>query len=170
MRSFWTCQPSSISKYFFVWACLVSLPSLAQEPKHNSAAPRTVLFEVVRNSWDAQRNETLLYLRVYSDGFAEADPMQKIDFRNIRLETKQLSGDEMSALQGVLNNPTITQLRREYDGNWRNKDFGYRLDVTIFASSKEQRIALVNFQPFLARKEGKPYPQDLESSGVLSGD
>ena len=31
---------------------------------------RIVLLEVIRSSWDADRRETLIYLRIYSDGFA----------------------------------------------------------------------------------------------------
>jgi len=79
----------------FVLRCSGAVVSLAcalvfaQEPAQQSS-PRTVLLEVIRTSWDAQRNETLVYLRVYSDGFAEAHPMWKVDFRNIEFEKKQL--------------------------------------------------------------------------------
>ena len=40
---------------------LVCACSLAQEPAQSS--PKTVLLEVLRKSWDAQRTETLVYLR-----------------------------------------------------------------------------------------------------------
>jgi hypothetical protein len=137
---------------------------LSQEPAQQGA-PRTVLFEVIRNSWDAQRNETLVYLRVYSDGFAETHPMLKVDFRSIEFTKKQLSGNRSDMLRSLLTDPATTQLQPEYARYWGNKDFGYKYDVTIFRPSQEQHIALVNFQPFLARKEGKPYPPQVEKLG-----
>ncbi|HEV7219749.1 MAG TPA: hypothetical protein VGN39_12805 [Terriglobales bacterium] len=120
---------------------------------------------MIRNSWDAERNETLLYLRVYSDGFAETDPMRNVDFRNIQLEHRQLSSDELSTLRSVLSDPATRQLLPEYDRHWGNKDFGYKFDVRIFASEHEQRLKLVNFQPFLAREKGRPYPREVEKLG-----
>jgi hypothetical protein len=125
---------------------------------------RTVLFEVVRNSWDAQRQETLVYLRVYSDGFAEAHSMKKIDLRHVEFEKKQLSGDELAALSSLLADPDTAQLLPKYSSYWGNKDFGYKYEITISNSSRKQ-LELVNFQPFLARKEGKPYPKQLEKLG-----
>jgi hypothetical protein len=125
---------------------------------------RTVLLEVVRNSWDAQREETLVYLRVYSDGVAEAHPMRKVDFRDVKLKKKQLSNEELAALTALLHEPGTVQLQPEYSSFWGNKDFGYKYEITISGSTKKQ-IELVNFQPFLARKEGKPYPKPLEKLG-----
>jgi hypothetical protein len=125
---------------------------------------RTVLLEVVRNSWDVQRDETLVYVRVYTDGFAEAHPMRKVDFRNIQFETKQLSGGELAALGNLLSDPAVAQLQPEYSRSWGNKDFGYNYIVAIFGPF-QKKVELVNFQPFLARKEGKPYPKQLEKLG-----
>jgi len=60
--------------------CLVGI--LLAVPDFPAQTPaRTVLLEVLRSSWDFQRDETLVYLRVYSDGFAEAHSMRKIDLR-----------------------------------------------------------------------------------------
>lgn len=136
---------------------------VAQESGKQTPA-RTPLLEVVRNSWDVQRDETLVYVRVYSDGFAEAHPMRKVDFRNIQFETKQLSGDELAALGSLLSDPAIAQLQPEYSRSWGNKDFGYNYVVAISGPLHKQ-LELVNFQPFLARKEGKPYPKQLEKLG-----
>ncbi|HEV2615998.1 MAG TPA: hypothetical protein VGU63_05250 [Candidatus Acidoferrales bacterium] len=127
---------------------------------------RTVLLEVIRNSWDAQRNETLVYLRVYSDGFAEANPMRKVDFRNVGFEKKQLSNRELAALSSLLANPDTARLLPTYSRYWRNKDFGYKYDVTI-SGPIPKHLELMNFQPFLARKEGKPYPRQLEKLGCF---
>ncbi|MGH9732291.1 MAG: hypothetical protein ACRD4A_11355 [Candidatus Acidiferrales bacterium] len=127
---------------------------------------RTVLLEVIRNSWDVQRNETLVYLRVYSDGFAEAHPMKKVDFRNIEFERKQLSNQELATLSSLLASRDTAQLLPKYSRYWGNKDFGYKYDITIPGPIRKQ-LELVNFQPFLARKEGKPYPKQLEKLGCL---
>ncbi len=125
---------------------------------------RTVLLEVVRSSWDVQRDETLVYLRVYSDGFAEGHPMRKVDFRNIQLQTKQLSNEEFEALRSILADPATAQLQPEYSRSWGNKDFGYNYMIAITGPPQKQ-IKLVNYQPFLARKEGKAYPSQLERLG-----
>jgi hypothetical protein len=125
---------------------------------------RTLLLEVVRMSWSVERDETLLYLRVYSDGFAEADPMKQVDFRHLKLKEKQLPSEELAALTSLLADPETAKLMAEYSSFWGNKDFGYEYEITISGPSRKQ-LKLVNFQPFLARKEGKPYPKQLERLG-----
>ena len=151
-------------RFVIVSVLLACTPLFPQESVQQNPS-RTLLVEVVRSSWDTQRTETLIYLRVYTDGWAETHPMQKVDFRNIEFEKKQLSGDELVALKNLLTDPATRQLQPEYARFWGNKDFGYKYNITSFASSPEQHIALENFQPFLARKEGKPYPKQLEKLG-----
>lgn len=131
-----------------------------------ASSERAPLLEVVRMSWTVERDETLLYLRVYSDGFAEADPMKQVDFRHLKLKEKQLSSDELAALTRFLADPETAHLLPEYSSFWGNKDFGYKYEITISDPSRKQ-IQLVNFQPFLARKEGKPYPKQLERLGCF---
>src|SRR5258708_29575089 len=92
---------------------------------------RTVLLEVIRDSWDAQRQETLVYLRVYSDGFAEAHPMKKVDFRHVEFQKKQLSSNKLAALSGLLPAPDTAQLLPKYSSYWRNQHFGYKYEITI---------------------------------------
>jgi hypothetical protein len=141
-------------------ACVITIaPAMGGQ-----VAARTVLLEVVRNSWDVERVETLVYLRVYSDGFAEAHPMRKVDFRDIEYKKKNLPGDELGLLKILLNDPATKGLLPQYSSFWGNKDFGYKFDVTI-SSLSYKHIELVNFQPFLARNEGKPYPAQLERVG-----
>ena len=119
--------------------------------------------EVLLNSWDVEREETLVYLRVYSDGLAEAHSMRKVDFRNIQFLSKQLPGDELASLKNLLSDPATGQLAPEYSRYWGNKDFGYRYDIVI--SDPVKHIELESFQPFLARQKGKPYPKQLEKLG-----
>jgi hypothetical protein len=115
-------------------------------------------------SWSVERDETLLYLRVYSDGFAEADPMREVDFRHLKLKEKQLSSEELATLTSLLADPETVQLLPKYSSFWGNKDFGYKYEITMSGPSRKQ-LQLVNFQPFLARKQGKPYPKQLEKLG-----
>jgi len=124
-----------------------------------------ILLEVVRNSWDVERDETLVYLRVYSNGFAEAHPTRKVDFRNIDLKKKQLSGEELTSLRNLLADPATAALEPKYSRNWGNKDFGYKFEITLSKNSERKLLELENFQPFLARKRGKPYPKQLEKLG-----
>lgn len=126
---------------------------------------RSVLLEVIRNSWNVERDETLVYVRVYSDGFAEAHSMKKVDFRDIQLSTKQLPSDELAALNNMLSDPATGQLDPKYSRYWGNKDFGYKYIVVISGGHKQ--IELGNFQPSLARKEAKPYPKQVEKLGCL---
>jgi hypothetical protein len=125
----------------------------------------TVLLEVVRHSWDVEREETLVYLRVYSSGLAEAHPMKEVDFRNIEFKKKQLSDQELTSLHNLLTDPATASLEPKYSRNWGNKDFGYKFDVTVSENSTKKLLELDNFQPFLARKQGKPYPKQLEKIG-----
>jgi hypothetical protein len=142
-------------------ACLLGLAHGRAEQK----PPRSVLLEVIRNSWGVERDETLVYLRVYSDGLAEAHPMKKVDFRHIEFMKKQLSGDQVSKLRSLLADPATVRLLPEYSRYWGNKDFGFRYEITLSGSSKKQVIELLNFQPFLARKRGEPYPKQVERLG-----
>jgi hypothetical protein len=82
---------------------------------------RTPLLEVVRMSWSVERDETLLYLRVYSDGFTEADPMKNVDFRHLALKEKQLASEELGALTSLLADPQTVKLMDEYSSFWGNK-------------------------------------------------
>jgi hypothetical protein len=128
-------------------------------------APRTVLLEVVRKSWSVERNETLIYLRVYSDGLAEAHPMKDVDFRDITVHRKQISVSELQDVRNLLIDPATKALAGRYERYWGNKDFGYQYRVSNFAFDKKQIIELENFQPFTARKQNKPYPPQLEKLG-----
>lgn len=143
---------------------LVCASAFGQKAAQQSS-PKTVLLEVLRKSWDAQRSETLVYVRVYSDGLAEAHPMSKVDFRNLHFIKKQLSSNELKTVRDLLAESATRQLESEYPGYWGNKDFGFQYDITIFDPGQGQHIALLNFQPFLARKEGKPYPPQVEKLG-----
>lgn len=90
--------------------------------------------------------------------------MRKVDFRHIKFESKQLSAEEFTGLRSLLADPATRQLLPEYSSYWGNIDFGYKYEVTITNSSRKE-LELVNFQPFLARKKGKPYPKQLEKLG-----
>jgi hypothetical protein len=141
-------------------ACLVFMAQAMPSPDKE----KTVLLEVVRNSWSAERSETLVYLRVYSDGLAEAHLMRRVDFRDIHLAAKKLSNSEVEALKHLLFEPATMQLQAKYLDYWGGKDFGYKYSVTIYDKSMKD-LELVNFQPFLARQNRKPYPKQLEKLG-----
>lgn len=148
-----------------LWTCVALICSTCV-PLSESALPvqghgDQVLLEVVRKSWSIERKESLVYLRVYANGRAEAHPMRDVDFRHIRLREKQIPNDQLSALREMLNEPATAGLSTEYDRYWGNKDFGDEYDLTISREGKSQTIVLENFQPFLASKRGKPYPKQL---------
>jgi hypothetical protein len=68
-------------KGFCSWFALfmaISVPNLAV----SQDSEKTQLLEVVVTTHDVSRTETLIYLRVFSDGLAEAHPTRRVDFRN----------------------------------------------------------------------------------------
>jgi hypothetical protein len=137
----------------------------AQTPQPKPA--RTVLLDVVKKSYDVEGDETLIYLRVYSDGLAEAHPMREVDFRHVVFLKKQLSPQELDNVRSLLTDPATRALARRYERFWGNKDFGYQYHVSNLASEKKQITDLVSFQPFAAREQKKPYPPQLERLGCM---
>lgn len=125
-------------KFCIALIVLTSALLAAAQTAPRAGSERTPLLEVVRMSWSIERDETLLYLRVYSDGFAEADPMKQVDFRHLKLKEKQLPSDELAALSSLLADPEMAQLLPEYSSFWGNKDFGYKYEITISARSRKQ--------------------------------
>ena len=156
-------MPARLRRVIAGIAVVVCVPLIGYARSSQSSG-RTVILQVVRDSWYTERDETLIYLRVYSDGFAETHPMRKVDFRDLQFASKLLSADQLAALKRVLYDTATIQLQANYSRNWGYKDFGYKYTVTISGQSGK-RLELVNFQPFLARKEGKPYPKQLERLG-----
>ena len=126
---------------------------------------KTQLLEVVATTYDVSRTETLVYLRVFSDGSAEAHPTRKIDFRNIALRRAQLSTPEMTSLGDLLSPARTEKWDEKYERTWGNKDFGQTWEITIGHDNYKRAITLLNFQPFLARDKKKPYPADIEHLG-----
>jgi hypothetical protein len=61
-----------------------SAPVEAQQPT------RTLLLDAIATTYDIHRTETLVYLRVYSDGFAEAHPTHEVDCRTLALKQAQI--------------------------------------------------------------------------------
>jgi hypothetical protein len=153
---FWSCA-AMVSVYWFAGVAQTAQPKTSH----------TVLLEVIRKSWNVERNETLVYLRVYSDGLAEAHPMREVDFRNVVLRHKQISASELEDARKLLTDPATGALAKRYIRYWGNKDFGYEYRVSNMASEKKQVIELENFQPFAARKQAKPYPAQLEKLGCM---
>ena len=91
--------------------------------------------------------------------------MTKVDFRHIQFHTKQLSSGELAALRNLLTDPATVKIVPQQSRYWGNKDFGDKYDIKIAGPSQVQEIELVNFQPFLARKQGKPYSKQVEKLG-----
>ena len=128
---------------------------------------RTLLLEVILESYDVSRTETLVYLRVFSDGSAEAHPMREVDFRRLALKKAQISPSELTTLSEFLSSSKVQQLEPKYERSWGAIDSGEKWDVTIVWGENKKSIALYNFQPFYARTRKKPYPAEIEKLGCL---
>lgn len=128
---------------------------------------RSPLLEVILTTYDVTRKETLVYLRVFLDGSAEAHPMREVDFRNLTLKKTQISPSDLVKLSEVLS-PSMTQgLESRYDRYWGNRDFGNEWQITIGQGDSKKTIVLRNFQLFLARTKKKPYPTEVEQLGCI---
>jgi hypothetical protein len=138
-----------------------SLPVEAQQPR------RTLLLDVITTTSDIYRTETLVYLRVYSDGSAEAHPTHEVDFRSLALKQAQIPAPEMARLRELLSSSKIRALNDEYDRNWGAVDFFTKMEITVTQEQTHKTITLVNFQPFLARRKKQAYPTEIEKLGCI---
>jgi len=128
---------------------------------------KNVLLEVILTTYDVSRTETLVYLRIFSDGSAEAHPMREVDFRTLVLKKAQISPGDLATLSEFLSSSKVQHLEPEYHRYWGNIDFGQTWQITIAQDDSKKSIILENFQPFLARTKKKPYPAELEKLGCL---
>jgi len=149
--------------YLFLGLLLLLLPPgpEAQQPE------RKLLIEVIRQTYDVERTETLVYLRVFSDGFAEAHPTREVDFRTLALKQGQIPTADLAKLNGLLSPSKLSGLADKYERYWGNKDFGNTWEITIGEGPGKKTITLVNFQPFLARTKKQSYPAEIERLGCL---
>src|SRR5215470_9889795 len=154
-----------MKKNLQLYLLLLSLapPTFAapQEPKKGP------LLEVILTTYDVSRTETLIYLRVFPDGRAEAHPMRQVDFRTLNPKEAQLSPAELATLMEFLGSSEVQHLDPKYSRYWGNIDFGQTWQITINRGDTTKSIVLENFQPFLARTKKKPYPSKLEKLGCL---
>ncbi len=131
----------------------------------SQGSEKTQVLEVVLTTHDVSRTETLIYLRVFSDGSAEAHPTRRVDFRNLVLKQAQIPSPEVVKLQEFLSPVRMQSWDSKYERFWGNKDFGTEWAITVGHGTEKKEIMLVNFQPFLAREKKKPYPTDIEKLG-----
>ncbi len=147
----------------FVVLLVLSLPKLTdpQTLQHGQ------ILEVILKTYDVSRIETLVYLRVFSDGSAEAHPMREVDFRTLALKHAQISPNDLAKLREILNPSNTRGLEPKYEQYWGNKDSGSEWRVTIGQGESMKIVLLENFQPFWARSKKKPYPAEIEKLGCI---
>ena len=154
------------SKHLFV--LLVLLFFLAFSASVEAQQPRkTSLLDAIATTSDIHRTETLVYLRIYSDGFAEAHPTHEVDFRTLALKQAQIPAPELGRLKELLASPKFRTLSDEYERNWGAVDFSAKLVITVGQDQNRKTITLINFQPFLARGRKQPYPVEIEKLGCI---
>jgi hypothetical protein len=112
-----------------------SVPTLMAQQESNPGP----LLEVILTTYDVSRTETLVYLRVLSDGHAEAHSMRQVDFRNLALKQAQLSATELARLSEFLGSSKVQQLGPKYERYWGNVDFGETWEITI-AKGENQEV------------------------------
>ena len=92
----------------------------------------------------------MVYLRVFSNGSAEAHPMREVDFRTLALKTASIPPSELATLSQFLGSSNVQHLDAKYERYWGNIDFGQTWQITIAQGSSQKSMILENFQPFLA--------------------
>jgi len=85
---------------------------------------KSLLLEVILRTYDVSRTETLVYLRVFSDGSAEAHPMREVDFRTLALKRAQISSSDLATLRALLSSPKAQHLDPQYNRYWGTKILG----------------------------------------------
>jgi hypothetical protein len=148
---------------FLVLLSLLMFPRSAEAQQSD----RHLLLDVILTTYDIQRTETLVYLRVYSDGFAEAHPTHEVDFRTLALKQAQIPAADLVRLQDLLMPSKIQNLNDEYERNWGAPDFSTKLVITIGQGQTGKTVTLVNFQPFLARSKKQAYPVEIVKLGCM---
>jgi hypothetical protein len=93
--------------------------------------------------------------------------MREVDFRTLALKKAQISASELASLSEFVSSSKVQHLDPKYERAWGNKDFGQEWQITIARNDSKKSIVLTNFQPFLARTEGKAYSAELEKLGCL---
>src|SRR5258707_13576242 len=93
-------QQSRMKCFFRLFALLLVIT--VPKPVVSKDSERTQILEVVVTTYDVSRTETLIYLRVVSDGSAEAHPTRKIDFTNLGLNQAQIPSLEMAKIREFL--------------------------------------------------------------------
>jgi len=150
----------------FLLLSALGLPRLA-DPQESQ---RTLLLEVTLTTTDISRTETLVYLRVFSDGSAEAQSDARSRFSTLALRKAQISSSELGTLRELLRSFKVQHFGPQYNRYWGSvEDFGQTWQIAIVGSDSKKSIVLHNFQPFLARNEKEPYPAEVENLAVLSG-
>jgi hypothetical protein len=100
---------------------------------------RILLLEVVLTTYDVSRTETLVYLRVFSNGSAEAHSTREVDFRTLALKTASLSPSELAALSEFLSSSRVQHLDAKYERYWGNIDLGQTWKVTILQAGTQNQ-------------------------------
>ena len=150
---------------YLCWLFMAFLLTTLPNTLVSQDSEKTQVLEVVVTTHDVSRTETLIYIRVYSDGSAEAHPTREVDFRNLVLKHAQIPPSEMVALQESLSPSRTQNWDSKYARFWGNKDFGDEWTITLGDGNQKKEIRLVNFRPFLARVKKRPYPTDIEKLG-----
>jgi hypothetical protein len=127
--------------WLFALFMAISVPNPAVSPD----SEKTQLLEVVVTTHDVSRTETLIYLRVFSDGSTEAHPTRRVDFRNLVLKQAQIPLPEIAKLREFLSPSRTQNWDRKYVCFWGNKDFADEWAITVGQGTEKKEIILVNF-------------------------
>src|SRR5271155_3726287 len=128
------------ARWLFALLPAISIPNTVVSQN----SEKTQVLEVVVTTHDVSRTETLIYLRVFSDGSAEANPTTKVDFRNLVLKQGQIPSPEMVKLRELLTPSRTHNWDRTYERYWGNKDYGDEWAITVGQGTEKKEVTLVN--------------------------
>lgn len=139
----------------------VSLKAFAQQPNRH----RRLVLEVIDRRFAFGQTSRSVYLRVYSDGFAECHRMEYWDKREKATKKEMLGSTELQSLQAVLYNPELFGMEKVHVFGSQALDFSDEWDIRVSRDRSVQRINVFNFSPESARKRNWPYPPALVKLG-----
>jgi len=133
-----------------------------------SPSPRSeMVLEVMATSSTMTGEDTYVFLRVFSDGTAECQLLNRGDLEKKETPTikKALSQDGFVRIKSVLSNSRLAKLKSRYETRYAIVDTSTEWTIKVLRPGQTQVIQVLEFAPGLARAMKHPYPDALVKLG-----
>lgn len=131
--------------------------------QESGASSRPIL-EVINKHFTVGRKIPSVYLRIYSDGVVECHTVKYWDEVD-SVKKSTLTSQELQDLRTELQNPELSQIKKNYGLIYPVLDSWMEWDIKILQGRHPEKITVLNFSPVGARKKNQPYPDALVTLG-----